>query len=455
MRILLLATNTEEEPYPVFPLGMAVVAQALIKAGHHVKQIDFLSRAYDDAALNAVIRSFVPDAVGISLRNIDNVDSLTPDGHWSLNRVRHIVTVIRAACPAPILMGGAGFSLMPDAILDYCGADFGFIGEGERTVCSALAALERGERPPRLTHGGARLCGPDIGAACPDPAMIAYYAETSGVIGIQTKRGCPNACIYCSYPTLEGGKVRARTPEAVVDDMERMHRDCPNAEIFFTDSVFNDAAGHWLHIVEEIVRRGLVIPWTGFFQPIHLTSQDVRLCKRSGLKAIEFGTDAASDATLAGLNKGFTFDAAEQATRLCIEHRIPSAHFVIFGGPGETEQTIDEGLSNLDRLHHSVVFAFLGIRVYPDTPLQRYAIREGSLSPDVSCLEPVYYFSPHIRPEWAEQRIKAHFSGNRERIFPPSDGQKKIAIMRRLGYRGILWDTLIHFPESAARRVTS
>ena len=78
MRVLLLATNTETEPYPVFPLGMAVVASALAAAGHTVKQLDCLALSNDFRKIRAACRCFRPDAVGISLRNLDNVDSLTP-----------------------------------------------------------------------------------------------------------------------------------------------------------------------------------------------------------------------------------------------------------------------------------------------------------------------------------------------------------------------------------------
>jgi len=446
MRVLLIATNTELEPYPVFPLGMAVIASALSAAGHEVRQADCLALGSHDAVRD-ICRGFRPQAVGISVRNLDNVDSLTSSDHWALDDVRAMVDLVRSACRAPIFMGGPGFSLMPAQILDHCGADFGVVGEGEAACLELLELLSAGKQPPRLLRGAVRLTGRDMHGASCDPDILGHYLRHSGIAGVQTKRGCPYGCVYCTYPMLEGRKIRAREPGAVADDIERLVGEHDVHEIFFTDSVFNDQEGHWLGLAEELVRRELNVPWSAFFQPAGMTREDLRLCRRSGLKALEMGTDAAADATLRGLRKGFDFATVERTNALCAEERLPCAHFVIFGGPGETDKTVREGLRNMERLSPAVVFAFLGIRVYTDTPLLRLAVSEGVISPEASCLEPTYYFSPHIDPAALELELTQAFKGRRDRIFPPSRGQAQMSVMRRFGFRGILWDTLVRFPQ--------
>jgi len=82
------------------------------------------------------------------------------------------------------------------------------------------------------------------------------------------------------------------------------------------------------------------------------------LLKKSGLYAVEAGTDAASDETLTGLNKQFTFDDVLAFNESCMKAEIPCAHYVIFGGPGETEATVKKGLDNMDALKSCIVFAF-------------------------------------------------------------------------------------------------
>lgn len=449
MRVLLVAANTETEPYPVYPLGMSVVARCLADAGHEVLQCDRLSPALPDAALENFIASQAPELVGISLRNVDNVDSLTCEFHWCLDALRDLVAFVRARTAAPVVLGGPGFSLLPEEILDHCGADCGVVGEGERAILRVVRTLEAGEPLPRLVREDGPLpCG-DMTAPLLSGPMMRHYLDQGGLPGVQTKRGCGGACAYCSYPLLEGSAIRVRDPREVVEELERLRADHGAKEVFFTDSVFNDGEGRYLDLAEELARCGGTMPFSAYFQPRHTGPDELRLLRRAGLKAMELGTDAASDATLAGLNKGFTVADVLRFQAMCAEQRVPCAHFVIFGGPGETPQTVEESLANLRRLEHCVVFAFTGIRLHTRTALYRRAVREGVVAPDASLLHPVFYHSPGIEPTALVARLEEAFRGRRDRFFPPSRSMEQMAVLRRFGYSGLLWDTLIRFPRSA------
>ena len=135
------------------------------------------------------------------------------------------------------------------------------------------------------------------------------------------------------------------------------------------------------------------------------------LLKRSGLYAVEAGSDAASNETLAGLNKHLTFDDIYEFNKVCVDVQIPCAHYVMFGGPGETEKTLQEGFRNLKTLKNCVIFAFSGIRIFPGATLQTQAIKDGILKEGESLLKPVYYFSPAINPAQMNQFIANEFRG--------------------------------------------
>lgn len=441
MRILLISANTETEPYPVYPLGMALVAAALRDRGHEVRQADRLRmRNGESAPLHEEIRAFAPQVAGISLRNIDNVDSFTAEEHWHLENLRLLVMELRALTQSPIVLGGPGYSLLPEAILEYCGADYGISGAGEEAFCALLDILETGGKPPRITsaRGGEKQPAPLY-----DLPLLEYYARESGVVNLQTKRGCSKHCLYCTYPALEGHAVRAREPKAVVEDIVRLRRTVAFKELFFTDAVFNDEAGQWLSLIEAMAGAGINVPWTAFFQPENLDRETLGLCMRTGLKAVEFGTDATCDETLHGLNKGFSFASVLACDALCNELALPCAHFVIFGGPGENSMTLREGLANLDKLGNSLVFAFLGIRIYAGSALMALAAREGCIDGNDSTLRPSYYFSPELDRERTVAELSANFRKKRLRVFPPSRGQARMEALRRLGFRGILWDQMI------------
>ena len=443
-RILLVSSNVATEPYPVYPLGLAVIAAALAADGHSTHQFDFLASGESEELLAARIAEVAPDYVCLSIRNLDNCDSLSSTGYPAI--ARRLVEVIREGTEAPVIIGGPAFSILPEELLAYTGADYGIVGEGERLVCELIRDLSQGKTPASILRSSELLPGDQWGSPLYSGRSIGYYLEKSGMINLQTKRGCPHGCVYCSYPTLEGNRYRSRDPQAVVDDLERAKAQHGVESFFFTDSVFNDAEGHYLAVAEEIIRRGLTLRWCCYLRPEGIGRSELALMKRAGLYAVELGTDAASDTTLRSLGKGFRFADALEVNRACVAERLPCAHFVMFGGPGETMETVAEGLENLKQLEHTVVFAFSGIRILPGTPLLARAIKDGLLAEGDPLREPVYYLSPEVDVDQMNAMITAAFSNRRDRVFPPAEGQKRLAIMHRFGYRGLLWDTLIKFP---------
>ncbi len=446
-RIFLLSSNTTIEPYPVYPLGMAVVASALDAAGHRVLQFDYLASGKSQEKLRAALEQFGPDYICLSLRNIDNADSFSDLKGWYLNLVKGLLEGVREISTAPVIVGGSAFSILPEAILDYIGGDYGVVGEGERALPELIQALNENRPVAKIISGVPQLGSAEMVSPLYDPELVRFYKAESELLNLQSKRGCPHQCIYCSYPCLEGTGFRTRDPRAVADDVERVQRDHGVASIFFTDSVFNDAQGHYLLVAEEFIRRGLKLRWSGFFRPQGLGRKELSLLKKSGLFAMELGTDAGCDATLKELGKGFTFADVLGVNRAAVAERIPCAHFIMFGGPGENEATVREGLANIAMLEHCVVFPFSGIRILPGTALRKRAIADGLLDEQDDLLRPVYYFSPQITAQTLNSMLEQAFRGRRDRIFPPPEGQKRMAVMHRFGYRGLLWDTLVRFPE--------
>ena len=444
MRLFLVSTNTTCEPFPVYPLGMAVIAAALVKAGHEVEQFDFLVAGQSEARLRERLRAFRPDCVGLSIRNLDNCDSLTACSYPAV--AKRIVALVRETAQVPVVLGGPAFSILPEELLAFTGADHGVVGEGEALICGLVHDLAAGRTPPSILRNLQLLPGPGMPSPLLTQDLVNYYLAESGMVNLQSKRGCPHGCIYCSYANLEGTGYRFREPGAVVDDLERAKLDHGVERVFFTDAVFNDTEDRYLAVVDELLRRDLKLGWCCYLRPQGLGRAELALMKRAGLQAVEVGTDGATDTTLKGLGKGFSFAEVLEVQRACVAERIPAAHFVMFGGPGETPETMAEGLANLDRLEYAVVFAFSGIRILPDTPLRHRAVRDGLLAEDANLREPVFYQSPGIAAEVMNAVLLEAFRGRRDRIFPPSRSEERRAILHRFGYRGLLWDTLIQFP---------
>lgn len=442
MKVLLISANTTRSPYPVYPIGMSIVAAALAKAGHEVAQADFLEQESSLDAIGREVARVAPDLVGISVRNIDNVNLASEQ--YYIDNVRDLVTTVRQHTTAKVMMGGAGFSLIPERILAATGADYGIVGEGEQLVVEFVDNAARGSYPAeRLIRAGRRLGGDEIGAALYDERLLAFYLHSGNVASVQTKRGCPCKCIYCSYPLLEGESLRRRDPKAVVDDIELL-RERGAKYIFFVDSVFNDNDGAYLAVVDEMLLRNVTIPWTAYFKPGGgLSDEVVERMKRTGLAAAEVGGDATTDLTLKQMGKDFTFAEIRACNDLLTRHGVATSHFFMFGGPGETEATVREGIANILSLEKCVSFIFMGIRILPDTPLARLAVRDGLIAADAEMLQPVYYLSPAVKQAWLEATLRAAFEDVRHCVFPPDAMDSKLEILHKLGYSGPMWELLL------------
>jgi len=430
-KVLLISSNTTTEPFPVYPLGMAIISSAMKENGFDVQQFDSLVEGENHLkSLKSNILDFNPDVIGISIRNIDNVDSLSTGGGWYLNHVKDLISKIRTLTHAPVIIGGPAFSIMPEKILAYTGADYGVIGEGEKALPNLIREISLGKKPDSIVNGNSsRICGTDFFKPDYTPELTDYYLSESGMLNYQTKRGCPHRCNYCSYPVIEGRQFRYQEPEFVAESILELKSKFKTDTLFFTDSVFNDIGGHYLKVAEEIIRKECNIKWAGYFRPHNMSLKDLKLLKRSGLYAMEVGSDAACDQTLAGINKRFSFSDVLSFNKISVEAEIPTANFFMFGGPSETNETIKESLHNIEMLEKCAVFVFSGIRILPQTDLETIALNEGIIDKDLDLLKPYYYLSPHIDKPTMEHQILKSFSKRKDRIFPPEDGQARLAAM--------------------------
>lgn len=451
MKILLISSNTAVSPYPLYPLGLSVIAGALTKAGHDVRQFDFLQMDSSLDALGQEIEGFKPELVGISIRNIDNVNLVNE--RYYIETVKNIVKKIKEVSSAKVVLGGAGFSLIPEPILKETGADYGVIGEGERLMTDFANNAAKGIYPERPLLGPVTgLSGTDMSSAKYDERLMGYYLHSGNIVSIQTKRGCTHQCVYCTYPLLEGYDIRKREPRLVVDDMELLRDKYNTKYIFFVDSVFNDDDGAYLDLINEMVRRKVNIPWTGFFKPNGLNDEVVKLMKETGLAAVEIGADAACDLTLKKMGKSFKFKDIIECNDLFSRHGVAASNFFMFSGPGENKETVIEGIENIKGLNKAINFIFMGIRILPNTPLAQIAIREGVIPANQEMLKPIYYLSPSIDRKWLEETLTAAFANVRHCIFPPDAMDNGLRMLHKMGYTGTLWDKLLPGENSRQRK---
>jgi radical SAM superfamily enzyme YgiQ (UPF0313 family) len=288
-------------------------------------------------------------------------------------------------------------------------ADCGVVGEGEQVFLEVLTRLEKGQPLdgiesvvlPRKNAAPA-VSAPakaidrlgELSLPAHDLCRYSYYQRHGGFVGVQTKRGCPFKCSYCIYPKLEGRRYRLRPPEAVVQEIASAAVNSKARHFFFVDSVFNDPRAHALAVCRELARRKLPVRWSAFCNPVGFDAELARAMAEAGCEGVEFGLDVASEKMLAALAKPFGQAEIRIALQAAHDAGLPFAHFMLFGGPTETWQDVEDTQHFLnDCAPANAVFATLGIRVFENTPLAAVAVRDGQVSPDHDLFEPAYYVS--------------------------------------------------------------
>jgi radical SAM superfamily enzyme YgiQ (UPF0313 family) len=428
MRIVLVNSNREARPYPVVPIGLACVAQALERAGHDVSVCDLTFGRDPRRALARALRAAQPGLVGLSIRNLDNSSYASP--HSYLAELQRIAGHCRAASEAPLVIGGPAVGVAPQALLAGLGADWAVAGEGEAAAVALAGGLERGARRivyPGLLRAGADSWPPPAAALPParlgDLARyvrVRPYLRRGSALPVQTRRGCRFGCVYCTYPAIEGGAYRLQEPEVVLGEMERLARATGWRRFEFVDSTFNAPLPYAQRLSELLARqqRPFDLQASGF-TPAESSPELLAAMRRAGFRTLVCSPDSAADPVLVALGKGFLRDDLERLHGQVRRAGIVALWSFLLGGPGETEATLRETLRFIaQRLSaYDLALISVGLRIYPGTPLERLARAEGQLAPGDDLLAPHFYLSPHLSLRQIGRLFDLHLPSTRNCVF--------------------------------------
>ncbi len=449
MKILLISPNLLITPSPVYPIGLDYVAGAL-RPRHEVKIVDLIEDK-GMAGLKDAVRTYAPDVIGLSLRNIDNLDVFATKSY--LGEYRQVIASIRETTGARIVLGGSGFTIFPSELMEALDADFGIAGDGEQFPL-LLDALETGGDVSRVP--GAWIGGSST-ARLPDATNrsfrrhfdvhnphVQYYLKQGGIFNLQTKRGCPFHCVYCTYPHIDSSMLRLIDPDEVARDA-LMLQNAGARYLFITDSTFNCHADHSLEVAKAFIRARLAIPWGAFFAPIKPAEDYYSILAEAGLTHVEFGTESLCDPVLSAYGKPFRAEDVYHAHERAADAGLHIAHYLLLAGPGENEKTLMETLENAAKLEKAVLIPFCGIRIYPHTPIHEIAIREGQITREQNLLAPVFYSSPGLSLDTIMEKVTLCAAGRPHWILAGGSGEsgRVVSRLHARGHSGPLWEHLI------------
>ncbi len=411
MQILLISANTEKINIPPMPLGLNYVAAATRNKGHVVRVLDLMTHEESRLPIREAIESFHPDVIGISVRNIDDQNMNNP--RFLLDEVKNTVFYCRSLSDVPVVLGGAGYSIFPDAVLAYLEADMGIQGEGEYVFPALLERL--GEKIglaglPGLYvkgHGlqGKRKFISDLSAL--NVSGVQSFSSTYDRklwIPFQTRRGCPMDCSYCSTATIEGRTIRKKSPHIVIEEMKAFVKQGFHW-FYFVDNTFNLPPSYAKEICRMIIHQDLNIDWRCILYPGKVDEDMIKLMAEAGCREVSLGFESGCGKILKNMNKKFSPEEIRKTSLMLEKKGIQQVGFLMLGGPGETRESVLESFSFVDSLPLNTIKISKGIRIYPYTALAKIAVNEGMISSDNNLLKPTFYMVRGIE-DWLEETIK-------------------------------------------------
>lgn len=359
------------------PLALGYLSAYLQRHGHQVKVIDGLREQLDNNTLAR--RCAEADLAGISC--LSDYYPQTVDLARCLKRAG-----------VPVVIGGPHASFAPRRTLEETGADCVVVGEGEATMLELVSTLaEAGDirgipgvatdehpdrEPGELLDDLDALPFPDWDDCPPSSYPLAPHggvAKSFPIAPMTSTRGCTYACSFCSSPYLWQRRIRYRSPQNVVDEIEYMVKRHGVREIHFEDDNLTLKRAHVEGIAQRMLSRGVKVSWAtpNGIRVDTIDRELLELMKRSGCYSVAFGIESANPEILARCGKRTSIERIEEAINLAHEAGLITQGFFIFGLPGETEQTIEQTIdfarrSRLDKAQFLLLDVMPGSALYDE-----------------------------------------------------------------------------------------
>ncbi|NLF73493.1 MAG: radical SAM protein [Candidatus Anammoximicrobium sp.] len=436
---MLTLINTNRMTPPIAPLGLDYLAGAMRQAGNEVELVDLNLAEDSEAALDDHFGRCQPDLVGLSFRNAD--DCFWPSGESFVPVLQRDIAAVRRHTDAPIVLGGVGYSIFPQALLAATGADFGIRGDGEDATGRLLHEIRgqrRWDRVPGLIYrqDGVLRANPP---AWPSPLRVPTardgvdnqtYFRRGGQLGVETKRGCPRQCSYCADPLAKGRTHRLREPAEVAEEVAAL-ADRGLDVLHLCDAEFNLPLDHALAVCDALLARrlGERVRWYAYLAVVPFPGELAERMRRAGCEGINFTGDSTHPRMLATYRQPHCREDVAQAVRNCRRHGLAVMLDLLLGGPGETPETATETVASVQRMAPDCAGAALGIRLYPGTRMETLVAEEGPLESNpgvyrhnagpIDLLQPTFYISPSLGERPA--RLIGELIGDDPRFFPPEE----------------------------------
>ena len=387
------------------PLNLCIVASLAEKEGHEVIIIDAEAERKPVEDVIEQLKDFGADMIGFTAN--------TPFYHVAAEWSEKIKEQIPSAI---IAIGGQHITVLKEEAM-LPGFDLGFIGEAEDAFPTFLREYEKNNNISEWVKGVNGLIyrqsdGSMINTGQANPAydvnkmptpsrhllnMSLYTLGTEKrgqrrMTSIQTVRGCPFKCTFCSTKVF-GRDFRRRDPKLVAEEIIECVNKYGSEHFMFLDDTLTMHKGHFLGMCDEIIKAkeaGLLPKDTSFEGSTRANVVDEEIAKRmaeAGFVRLSFGLESVDTVVRKLMKKQVKMETYTRAYEFTDKYGIETVTSAMIGQPGDNHNSIKKTLSFL-RWAKLIKRANLSIAVpYPGTELFEWAKEEKY---GLKLLEPDY-----------------------------------------------------------------
>ena len=350
------------------PLGIAYIAAVLETGGVEVKIIDAPAVEMDYETIQKEVKNYSPDIVAIT--------SVTP----TLSSALKVARMSKEASPGTlIILGGYHPTFTYPELLKYDYIDMVVRGEGEYTMLELVQTLEKGGDLKKIkgiaTNEFTTPPRPVIDDldSIPFPARHLLPMDDYKIMNMKlpigtliSGRGCPYQCSFCASSAMHGQKLRLRSANSVVDEMEHLVNDHKAEMLAFMDDTFCLNKKRINNICDEIKARKFDNYW-GCTARVDTISEDLlKKMKDAGCITLFLGVESADQQNLNEINKNITISKIKKTFELTRKLGVRTIASVVLGMPGDTRKSIENTIRFVKRLEPNYAIFSLATP-YPGT----------------------------------------------------------------------------------------
>jgi radical SAM superfamily enzyme YgiQ (UPF0313 family) len=309
-------------------LGSVLLATIMRDLGYEVRvYIEDITPIDMDEVLSA-------DLVGIS-----TLTSTAPPSYRLSEKVRE--------AGIPTVLGGSHVTFMADEAIQY--GDYVVRGEGEFVFVDLVEALENGKGfeeiqnlsyldGDKAVHNPERPKIDDLDVTpIPDYSLIEGW-KRGGIASINTSRGCPFPCTFCSVPGMYGRSFRTHSIDRTIEDL-RLHKDAEY--IFFADDIFNANPKRMKALLRRMIDEGLTIQWGAQIRTEAANDPELlELMRASNCFNVYVGFESINPRTLELFNKKQDLAKIERSIEQFHKHKIRIHGMFVVGSDEDDVETL-------------------------------------------------------------------------------------------------------------------